>query len=147
MMTVEEKKDIRPYYVWAYSECPEIPKEWHYNKGKSVHECVDCDMSDLMEADTFQFYLVSEGSSTVGYFGRECRGRHLPTIFIHPKYRGRKKEFWKLLQSYFNPEFSGAIYTDNIPCFKYYSKMGHVTGRGMTPNGEVAMFLFNRRGN
>jgi len=128
----------------AYESDPILLEKWHVIAGSGLDKCIAQTVSDLSACTSIRFYVVTEDSQFVGYFATEFDGAYMPTIFIHPKYRHRKAEFWKLVEAKTLPEWNAGIYAKNIPCKKFYEKMGKVISEIQAPLGAAVIFGFSR---
>lgn len=146
MLTARETTEIKRFVTEAYASDLPLLRQWHVVSGTGLESCVNNTVSALRH-DTFsdfRFYVVEEGEKFVGYFGVEADGNYLTTIFILPDQRGRKKEFWALLLPYLQPEFRAAIYSKNVPCVRFYEKMGKVVNKFYLRDKELTLFKFER---
>lgn len=146
MFTIQESKEIEPWLRRAYSSDQALLEQWHVVAGSGLDACVK-DTLSVLTTDTFpdfKFYVVEEGGSFAGYFGVEADGKYLTTIFIDPKKRGKKYDFWGAILPYLSPEFCAAIYIKNRPCVRFYKKMGKFVNRFELRGHHLALFRFDR---
>lgn len=147
MFQMKESKELDSYIRRAYESDANLISQWHVIAGSTREQCIEKTIRDLEACQTLQFFVVSEGDEFVGYFGTELDGMYMPTIFILPKFRNRKDEFWALINKKVTKHFLAGIYSKNIPCMRFYSKMGgKELGRENAPDGEVTVFQFNQVG-
>lgn len=128
----------------AYSSYPEITEKWHVASGAGLNGCIKRTVDDLNSFETLRFFVVKDGIKFVGYFGIEFDGKYMPTIFISPEYRKNKSLFWSEVKNKMNPIFRAGIYSKNIPCLKFYSKLGKKISEISTPDGQATIFEFKR---
>lgn len=142
-MVALRTSNIRKYVAEAYAADEPLYTRWHVIAPAPLDACVTRTVSDLESMETLEFYVVIEDGKFVGYFGTEFHGTHVPTIFIMPAYRPRKRAFWALLKAFTAPEFQAAIYSKNEPCMRFYERMGgHKFTSFSTPSGPGAAFQF-----
>jgi hypothetical protein len=146
MFKTEEKKEIRSYIQRAYGSSPELILKWHVAAGLGLYGCIERTVADLMACKTLKFYVVDDDGRFVGYFGTEFDGKYMPTIFVAPEYRDRKREFWREIENKVEPRWRAGIYAKNIPCMKFYFKKGKQVSVAHTPHGLAAVFEFRKQG-
>ncbi|GAC1606237.1 MAG: hypothetical protein NVS3B3_05910 [Aquirhabdus sp.] len=139
-----ETEKIHPYVQKAYLSCPEIVNNWHVIAGHGPKKCISRTVKDLKKCETLRFFVVTYREKFVGYFGLEFEGSYMPTLFIMPEFRKDKRKFWAELEKLALNEFMAGIYSKNLPCMKFYAKMGKETHRFMSPDGEATIFQFKR---
>lgn len=124
--TARETKEFEKYVREAYSSDPILLEKYHVKAGSSVDVCVQDTVNVLLNNTypDFKFYVVEENENFIGYFGQELHGKYLTTIYVTPAMRPRKKEFWDLLTKNMQSSFVSAIYSHNLPCIGFYSKVG-----------------------
>lgn len=144
-MRVTESRNFEKYVNLAYEADPELIRKWHIASGKGLSHCVDRTVADLKMLKTLTFYVVHKGNQFVGYFGSEFGGAYMPTIFILPKFRFQKAEFWSVIEKHLLNPFSAGVFAKNKRCVKFYERMGQEVGRVYTPDGEGVIFSFNKR--
>jgi hypothetical protein len=141
-MRAELTKDFAPFVRQAYKADPECVKKWHVIAGSGLNKCIQRTIEDLKACETLQFYVVYDGDRFVGYFGSEFDGTYMPTIFVMPEYRNRKDEFWELVRAIQKPTFKAGIFYKNIPCRRFYEKLGNEVARVKTRDGEGVVYQF-----
>lgn len=146
MFAIKQSHQLRDYIYQAYASDKDLIAKWHITSGAGLDSCVDKTVSDLGK-DTypdFKFFVVEENGSFVGYFGNELDGKYLTTIFVTPTMRKRKLEFWKAITGYLANDFQSAIYSKNVPCIKFFSKLGRVEKNLTLHGNDVTLFSFKR---
>lgn len=146
MFTVEETKELEPSVREAYSADPVLIDLWHITAGAGLDACVKRTVDDLLVSSSLRFYRVTEDGEFVGYFGTEFDGKYSPTIFIAPKFRDRKAEFWAEMEKRTEAAWRSACFVKNTPCMKFYAKKGREMAKIESPDGTVAVFKFERAG-
>lgn len=145
-MNIVETKDIYKYVHKGFSLDNDLTEKWHITSGKGLEYCVNKTVEDIASQTypDFKFYIVLKDGEFVGYFGNENSGKYLTTIFIAPEYRQYKKEFLKAITPYMQETFISTIYNKNIPCMKYFNKIGKETVNFMFNNNEATLFTFSK---
>ncbi len=147
-MNIIETKDIHSAIKKGFSLDKDLMEKWHITSGNGLEYCVNKTMLDLKEQTypDFKFYIVQKDNNFVGYFGQELNGSYLTTIFIAPEYRKNKEEFLKSIYPYMQEKFESAIYSKNVPCMKFFNKIGTEKKRLMINDNEATLFEFNKVG-
>lgn len=145
-MKITDVKDYEPIIRDAYASDKSLVEKWHIVSGQGLDACVD-DTMEALENETFEdfiFYVVEDSSGFLGYFGVECGGAYLTTIFISPSKRSQKLEFWKAITPFLNNEFQAAIYSKNLPCIAFYEQVGKIQNNFKHNDKDLTLFKFER---
>lgn len=136
-------RDVAGTILEAYAPGGDHIDKWLNVAGSGIENCVKDQVEALTGGETLVFFRVDEGQDFVGYFGSEFDGAWLSTIFIVPKYRPRKSEFWAAVKDQMKPIFKNAGFHKNVPACNFYKKMGgKEIGRAQTEHGPITMFEY-----
>lgn len=144
-MKTTRSHNIKYYVTKAYQSDYPLISKWHIESGSGLTRCVDRTIADFEEMPSLEFYVVKDDGYFVGYFATEFEGTYMPTVFIHPAYRSEKSKFWSEIEKKTEFTWKAGIYAKNVPCMKFYAKMGKLAFEADSPSGPVAVFQFERR--
>ena len=141
----KQTKDLSGIIGQAYAPGGDHIDKWLNVAGSGVDNCIKDQVAALTGGKTLVFFRVDEAETFVGYFGSEFDGSWLSTIFIVPKYRPRKVEFWTVVKNHMKPVFKNAGFHKNVPACNFYRKMGgKEIGRTETEHGPITMFEYGK---
>ncbi len=132
----------------GFSSDKNLIDKWHIISGSGLDSCVNKTIEDLKTQtfSDFKFFVVLNDEEFIGYFGVENEGKYLTTIFIAPEFRNNKKEFLKLIAPYVQDTFESAIYSKNIPCMRFFNKLGKEKSKFIVDGHEATLFTFEKKG-
>jgi hypothetical protein len=136
-------KDIAHVIGECFATDTNLIASYHIQTG-DLNQAVERTCSDLSHADkSFQFYQITEGGTTIGFFGKE-HSNYLTTIFVHPDYRNKETltKVWKLIQSKFDEDFFTAVYAKNTPAIRFFTRNGTQIDKFNTDSGPSIAFKF-----
>ena len=127
-----------------------IVKRNHVLAGKSLSECIDRTVLDLM-SNNIDVYSVTKNDSFIGYFGEDTfkDEKWLTGFFIMPGYRTKddKAEFWNMITEHFNNNFKTAVLNKNKPASKFLKQNGCVMINADVCNDGIAeIYSFVKEG-
>lgn len=143
--------NYRPVIHECYRTDEEFLVKWHtLARGTGAEGCAEQSAGDLDQADaSFEFFKVVDGDECVGFFGTEkAPVAFLTTIFVKPSHRNKVdlSAVWDLIRKRFDGDFQAAIFGDNAPCIRFYSRHGEIVNTFRYKGHDVVLFHFKNQG-
>lgn len=143
MFSFHETDDVAGTISEAYRLDAALLEKWLNVAGSGFDACVKDQVDSLTSQPTLRFYRVEEDGALAGYFGHEAEGAWMSTIFIVPRLRPRKQEFFDGVRKLMKPVFYCGGFEKNQPACKFYRKMGGTVVQPMeSSHGTCTMFQF-----
>lgn len=126
-MISKEIDDFLPIIEHCYSQDEEeLLKIWHRADEKNYKDMAKNAEEDLRMSPHFTFCAIYDGANLVGYFGKESLEHvvSMPTFFICPEYRPKKKEVFDFIKSNMPSTFFAGIHSCNGRAKRFFEKHG-----------------------
>lgn len=142
-MTVKKVKNIEWVVKDCFSDDVKFTDKYHVAFEGGLKKCVEKTLSDIKSFHNYEMFVVKDGRSIAGFFGKETIGelKSLSGFFIKTKYRTRRffEFFWSAIKENISDEFFSSLYKINIRAIKFLSSKGKM----VFENDRIITFKIN----